>query len=756
MPPESAIADPPPNRLVPHRRKLGDFKPSRRVIWTDRIAEAVISTSGIFVIIAVALIIIFVGREALPLFYAPKSEVRPDLRSAAVNSSTMLTWSTDEFQTNSYGLRSDGRLIFISNADGSVAHDLAIGDLQSVAPKAAWVSPVGDRFIVIRADGKIKILTLSLGVSYDAEKNQVLTPSVSESALLEFPGTPGIQRLAATYNPVSEVIALAVLDQGGRLWAGTYSYASDLLEWKQIPLVLEGEPTGLAIDPDARFVVMTTDANVLYRWNLWREGDDKLVEKLKPSLKGSYPTSLEVLLGGFTYIIGFSDGSVEAWFGVRRDPSDTEFRLQKIREFQRHAAPVTEIHPSGVDRSFWTCDKTGVLKMHFNPSARKLYSLETGESIAGFAANTHLNGISVLGESGAIRQWTLDCPHPDVTLSTLFGQVWYEGYADPEFIWQSSSGSDNFEAKFSLTPLTVGTMKGALFGLIFAIPVAVLAALYVSQLMHPNLRTPIKGTLEIMAALPSVVIGFLAGLWMAPFLEAHLVAFFLVGPVMMSMIVAGAWCYFRLPRERRSKLPPQLELGILLGLVVLALWVSNLLAQPVENLFFGGNIQQWIYDNTGQKVEQRNSLVIGLAMGFAVIPIIFSISEDALSNVPRHYVSGSLALGATQWQSAIRVVLPTASPGIFSAIMLGFGRAVGETMIVLMATGNTPIMSLSPFNGMRTLAANIAVEIPEAPHAGTLYRILFLAAALLFVLTFIVNTAAELVRLRLREKYRAM
>jgi phosphate transport system permease protein len=102
------------------------------------------------------------------------------------------------------------------------------------------------------------------------------------------------------------------------------------------------------------------------------------------------------------------------------------------------------------------------------------------------------------------------------------------------------------------------------------------------------------------------------------------------------------------------------------------------------------------------------------------------------------------------------VVLPTASPGIFSAIMLGFGRAVGETMIVLMATGNTPIMSFSPFNGMRTLAANIAVEIPEAPHSGSLYRILFLAAALLFILTFVVNTAAELIRQRLRGKYRAI
>jgi len=140
-------------------------------------------------------------------------------------------------------------------------------------------------------------------------------------------------------------------------------------------------------------------------------------------------------------------------------------------------------------------------------------------------------------------------------------------------------------------------------------------------------------------------------------------------------------------------------------------------------------------------------------MGFAVIPIIFTICEDSISTVPESLTSASLALGANKWQTGIRVVLPTASPGIFSAIMIGFGRAIGETMIVLMATGNTPIMSMNPFNGMRTLSANIAVEIPEAPFHGTLYRVLFVSAALLFILTFLINTIAELVRQRLRKKY---
>jgi phosphate transport system permease protein len=162
----------------------------------------------------------------------------------------------------------------------------------------------------------------------------------------------------------------------------------------------------------------------------------------------------------------------------------------------------------------------------------------------------------------------------------------------------------------------------------------------------------------------------------------------------------------------------------------------------------------WWPEFSGTDFQQRNSLVVGFVMGFTVIPIVFTIAEDSLSNVPATLRSGSLALGASRWQTALRIVLPTASAGIFSALMVGLGRAVGETMIVVMATGNTPIMDLNIFSGMRTLSANIAVELPEAPHHGTLYRTLFLGAMVLFLMTFVVNTVAEVLRQRLRERYK--
>jgi len=218
-----------------------------------------------------------------------------------------------------------------------------------------------------------------------------------------------------------------------------------------------------------------------------------------------------------------------------------------------------------------------------------------------------------------------------------------------------------------------------------------------------------------------------------------------------TLITVGIWHY--VPRGIKGRFKVGTELFILIPVIIIGILVSLWLNGPIENAIFGGSYKEWFYSVLGLQYDQRNSLIVGFAMGFAVIPIIFTISEDALSSVPKHMTAGSLALGANRWQTAIRVILPTASPGIFSAVMIGLGRAIGETMIVLMATGNTPIMDWSLFNGFRALSANIAVEIPEAPHGGTLYRVLFLAALLLFFFTFFINTIAEIVRHRLRKKY---
>jgi phosphate transport system permease protein len=282
-----------------------------------------------------------------------------------------------------------------------------------------------------------------------------------------------------------------------------------------------------------------------------------------------------------------------------------------------------------------------------------------------------------------------------------------------------------------------------------------MGAIFTAYFMSPKMRSIVKPTIEIMEALPTVILGFLAGLWLAPIVEENLPGVFSILFVLPIMIILTAWAWTKLPRKLREKIPDGWEAAILVPIVILVGIVSMSMSATLELWLFDGDMPNFL-NEVGIDFDQRNSLVVGLVMGFAVIPTIFSITEDAIFGVPKHLTIGSLALGATPWQTMTRVVLLTASPGIFSAVMIGLGRAVGETMIVLMATGNTPIMDFNIFEGFRALSANIAVEMPEAEVASSHYRVLFLAALVLFMATFVLNTIAEVVRQRLRNKYSSL
>ncbi|MCG7585094.1 ABC transporter permease subunit, partial [Photobacterium sp. OFAV2-7] len=308
----------------------------------------------------------------------------------------------------------------------------------------------------------------------------------------------------------------------------------------------------------------------------------------------------------------------------------------------------------------------------------------------------------------------------------------------------------------SLVPVVFGTLKAAVYAMFFAIPMALAGAIYTAYFMSSKMRRVIKPTVEIMEALPTVILGFLAGIWLAPIVEEYLpgIAMIIVAFPLMMMLVGIGWSL--LPGPWRHRLPNGLHIILLMPMIVLLVYVCLEVSPYVEQWLFEGDMRMYLTNEWGIGYDQRNTLVVGIAMGFAVIPTIFTIAEDAIFSVPGHLTSGSLALGATHWQTLTRVVLLTASPGIFSAIMMGLGRAVGETMIVLMATGNTPIMDWNILEGLRTLSATIAIEMPETEVGSSHYRVLFLAAFVLFVFTFIFNTIAELVRQRLREKYSSL
>ena len=265
--------------------------------------------------------------------------------------------------------------------------------------------------------------------------------------------------------------------------------------------------------------------------------------------------------------------------------------------------------------------------------------------------------------------------HPDADLNTtswrylVLPHEW-EGYEEPRYIWQPVGEIQ----KYNIMPLIVGSLKVSMIAIAIAVPLGLLAAIYVSQLASPRLKEILKPVIELLAGIPSVVLGFFALLVMASVLQS----------------------------------------------------------------IFG-------YET------RLNAFLAGTALSLAVIPLIFSISEDALTSVPRSYTQAALALGASRWQAAWQVVLPAALPGVFASIVLGFGRALGETMIVLM-TSAASVMSWSIFDSARPITATIAAELLEAVFGGNHYRILFMLGTILFAFTFLLNLIGDLVMHRLKGK----
>ncbi|MDX1952559.1 MAG: phosphate ABC transporter permease subunit PstC [Verrucomicrobiota bacterium] len=245
----------------------------------------------------------------------------------------------------------------------------------------------------------------------------------------------------------------------------------------------------------------------------------------------------------------------------------------------------------------------------------------------------------------------------------------WTGYEKPEYIWQPVSAIH----KYNIIPLLIGSLKTSLVALAFSVPLSLAAAIYVSQLAPPVVKEIVKPCIELLAGIPSVVLGFFALLVMAT-----------------------------------------------------------------------------VFQNVFGYESRLNAFVAGIALGLAVIPVTFSISEDALTSVPSSYTQAALGLGSSKWQAAWKIVLPAAIPGVFAAVILGFGRAIGETMIVLMASGNASIMSLSIFDSTRTITATIAAELAETVFGGHHYRILFTLGLMLFTVTFLANLAGEMTIQRLK------
>lgn len=733
---------------------------TRRTV-VDGVARWVVRAGGMTTIASILAILAFIAAEVEPLFRAPAADVKATL--ASVGGRGPVAAAVDESRDVLELIGRDGVARFVSLSDRKVLQEIPIPGLASA--RIAAVTRAGrDHLLLATDDGRLVGIRIPFDV-VRSEGRRTIRPRLKETGTWTLSDTGEAPALLAASVPGAGGVTVVSARADGPPEVFTVQESRNLFGALQRtgvrhPLPVDGDarPTTLVVDAAGTSGYIGTSDGRLYHWDLSNPAEPVLMDALDATVGRDVPvTALGFLLGDRSVIVGDAAGKVSVWFPVRDESRPTGWRLARVHELTPHKGAVTAVAPSPRGRSFLTTDATGQVLLRHATSGQTLLDIANPIGpLSTLAFAPKANGALGVNSAGASVDWDIHNPHPEVSWTTLFGKVWYEGYPAPEYVWQSSGGTDDFEPKLSLVPLVFGTMKGTVYALFFALPIAVLGAVYTSQFAHPALRHVVKPTVEIMAALPSVVLGFLAGLWLAPAIEPIVPGVLATAVVLPLLVLGFGAIWHRLPVAVRRWCGPGTEVIVLLPLLLLGVQACLAVNDPLERVLFGGDFRTWLYQSAGLRFDQRNAMIVGFVMGFAVIPIIFTISEDALSNVPQHLTSASLALGATPWQTAVRVVLPTASPGIFSATMIGFGRAVGETMIVLMATGNTPVLDWNVFNGMRTLSANIAVEIPEAPHGGTLYRVLFLTALLLFIATFLVNTVAELVRLRLRRRYQQL
>ena len=730
----------------------------KRVRRNDRIARWLIHLFGVGVILMVFLILFVILSTAMPLF-SPTRVTEGDPQQSQVQG--VMGAGFDEYQETGYVIDDRGNFRFLTLSNGAPIDVLSTGVSSGRLVRADWAGQ--DRFHLLWEDGSAAVTAVSFAPKFGSNQVRVIEHRLKTEA--RWPATPGVGQTVGSGGDVQ--LRIDLLDSGDIRLRRVEESEDFLGNVTKTEDTATFQPTSrvdrLLLSRDGRILVAAGGRH-LYRWDL---------KKFKRPTRTNAVHTADITAIGFvngdvSIVVGDDQGGVSTYMMTEQDLTDEEREdygrravpipreLRLIHTLRKHASPVRSVVTAQRNKTIVTASEAGVIHADYMTSERPLGGdLKAGGAVRGLSFAARNNGILACREDGTLLRWDVRQPHPEISFKTLFGKVHYENFAKPEFEWQSSSGDNTHEPKLSLMPLISGTLKATLFAMLFAIPLAVLGALYTSQFMRPGLRNMVKPTVEIMAAVPSVVVGFMAAYWLAPILVRHMPTLFL-SFVCLPLVLVGvviAW------RNYGLRAAPGIEFLLLIPVLVVGLMISVWVGGLVESTFMvvdyypNGNFAQWLANTFMTPLDPRNAILIAFALGFAVMPIIFTLADDALTAVPRGLSAASLALGASRWQTAWKVVLPSASPGIFAAVMIGFGRAIGETMIVLMAAGGIAVMGFNPFNGMRTLSANLATEVPEAAAGSTHYRVLFLSAVLLFVMTFCANTVAEVVRIRLRKKY---
>ncbi|XOV81664.1 MAG: ABC transporter permease subunit [bacterium] len=724
----------------PHESLLTGRRRSRRTLL-DNSLRYLVTFGGSTVLAAIVLIFIYLLWTVAPAF-APASIT--DNGQIALPERTARLLDFNEAGDVLMRIAADGITEFVDVHSGKplIAYDLGFPIEQ-----AQRVYPTLDIYAVLDANQRLWLVRTSYEVNIAAGIRSV-TPQLEAAFSNQFISLGSTDTFDVHLANDSLVIASMSGTQMSLLRYDNAELGLPLLNAAQASLSVDNSIEKTVLGPRNEWVYLLDDSNSLHIYDITQPNRMRELFHTQLAAATRKLTATVALLGRQSILAADDRGVLTQWTVVR---DDLGFRMQPIRHFDLGSAVHTLVSEPR---------RKGLLAGTQDGNLHLIYPT-SGKTQTRYAADQReprVNAVSpradqfVTADNNRLHLFELDNPHPELSLSALWSEVWYEGYSEPVYSWQSSAADNDFEPKFSLVPLVFGTLKAAFYALLFALPLAIMGAIYTAHFMPAHVRAWIKPGIEVMAALPTVILGFIGGLWLAPIVEQELASVLSAFVLVPCALIVCAVLWSMLSATQRENIVGGYAL-LVVPAIIAAIWLGFQIGPWFEQAWFGGDSRTWLREVAGLDYAQRNALVVGMMMGLAVIPPIFSIAEDAIHGVPQHLVNGSLALGATPWQTLSQVVLLTAAPGIFSAIMVGVGRAVGETMIVLMATGNTPIMDFNVFEGMRTFAANIAVELPETEVNSSHYRILFLTAFVLFMITFFFNTLAEVVRERLRSHY---
>lgn len=749
------------------------FTVSPLTLAADRWMGRLIRFGGVGVVLAVFGMLAFLIFQVFPLFTGAEVTPAPSLSISA----QAVAFGEDEYGDFPYVVLADGRVSFQRALDGQKVLDWSpVLGARSVTAVRSY--PRSGLVFLGLSDGSVQELRIVYRSSFDAAGRRSVEPTVTalDSVAVGKPGLPCLDVWNAKSSQ-SRLLLVRQAEAGKSLLTAVRLTERKGLGGKakvtlSTPFVVATEVTAVSqvlLPSTAESLILVTPSGEVRTY-----ADDgttfSFLQSFIPfqALADPTITAAGMIFGNVSVVFASQSGAQQIWSMYPQLQPDGKSlrRWGKIHEGALLAGAGEGIFAAEGNKCYVAAAGGRLQLRNMTTGTLRWDGPAPSGTIRQLSFAGNYDRFTALTSDGRLHRWAVVDHHPESSWGAFFGKIWYEGATGPAYTWQSSSGSDEFEAKYSLVPLFYGTVKGTIYALLFALPIALTAAIYVAQFLRPEYRQVVKPVMEIMASLPSVVLGFLAGLWLAPLVDPRLVSLFCAIGILAPAALFAGFLWSALPQPVRRQVKPGMEFLFLLPFLMLCVWLAWQAGPSVEAAFFTvkdtasglpiADFREWWRQTTGETYDSRNSLVVGFVMGFAVIPIVFTIAEDALSNVPNSLISGSLALGASRWQTVWSVVVPTAISGIVSAVMIGFGRAIGETMIVVMATGNTAVMEANPFSGMRTLSANIAVELPEAAAGHTHYRALFLGACCLFLLTFVINTFAEILRQRLRERYKVV